>query len=276
MRILIVGGSGFLGGELARRCLTAGHEVAGTYLTRSGEIAGVEWLPLDVRHREEAGALIGAWRPEVVVNVAYRQTDWATTAAGAANVALATFAAGGRLVHVSSDAVFSGAMTHYDETSVPDPITPYGAAKAAAETAVDAIVANSAVVRTSLIIGDGGSPHEALVHRLAGGGVRGMLFTDDVRCPVHVADLAAALLELAASRYHGTHHVAGADAVSRYELGLLIARRDGLDVDKVPSGLRAEAGLAGPMDVRLRCDMTQGRLRTELRGARQFLGEGHR
>ncbi|MEU4408464.1 sugar nucleotide-binding protein [Streptosporangium sp. NPDC023963] len=88
-----------------------------TYLTRSGEIAGVEWLPLDIRRREEADALIGAWRPEVVVNAAYRQTDWATTAVGAANVALATFAAGGRLVHVSSDAVFSGAAIHYDETS---------------------------------------------------------------------------------------------------------------------------------------------------------------
>ncbi|MEU8204966.1 sugar nucleotide-binding protein [Streptosporangium sp. NPDC049046] len=186
------------------------------------------------------------------------------------------FAADGRLVHVFSDAVFSGAAIRYDETSVPDPITPSGAAKAATKTAVDAIVSNSAVVQTSLIVGDGDSPHEVLVHRLAGGGVRGTLFTDDVRCPVHVADFAAALLERATSRYHGVHHVAGADAVSRYELGLLIARRDGLDMDEVPSGRRAEAGLTGPLDVRLRCDMTQRRLRTELRGARQFLGEGHR
>ena len=37
MRILIVGGSGFLGSELTRQCLTAKHEVAATYLTRVGE-----------------------------------------------------------------------------------------------------------------------------------------------------------------------------------------------------------------------------------------------
>jgi dTDP-4-dehydrorhamnose reductase len=49
---------------------------------------------------------------------------------------------------------------------------------------------------------------------------------DEVRCPVHVADLASALLELAAAPFTGIHHVAGPDAVSRY-LGVLIARLRG-------------------------------------------------
>ncbi|WP_169982652.1 sugar nucleotide-binding protein [Microbispora sp. H10836] len=271
MRVLIVGGSGFLGGELARRCSAAGHEVIATYLTRPGEAPGVEWMPLDVRRRGDVDALVRASRPEVVVNAAYRQADWTTTAAGAANVALAASAVGGRLVHVSSDAVFSGAAIRYDETCVPDPITPYGAAKAAAETAVDAIAPSAVIARTSLIIGDGDSPHEALVRSLAGGGARGVLFTDDVRCPVHVTDLAAALLELAASEHHGIHHVAGPDAVSRYELGVLIARRDGLDESALPPGRRADTDIPGPLDVRLECDMTRRRLRTTLRGARQFL-----
>lgn len=271
MRILIVGGSGFLGGEIIRQASVAGHEVAGTYLSRPGEAAGVEWLPLDVSRREAVGALIGTLRPEVVVNAAYRQADWTITATGAANVALAAAAAGAPLVHVSSDAVFSGADIRYDETCVPDPITPYGAAKAAAETAVHAIAPGAVTARTSLIIGDGGSPHETFVHALAAGTAQGMLFTDVVRCPVHVADLAAALLELAASDHHGVHHVAGTDAVSRYELGTLIARRDGLDADRLPSGRRADTDTSGPMDVRLECAMTQRRLRTKLRGARQFL-----
>ncbi|MBB6349452.1 SDR family oxidoreductase [Nonomuraea muscovyensis] len=276
MRTLVVGGSGLLGRELARQCSLAGHEVAATYLTRSGETTGVEWLPLDVRRREDVDVLIGAFRPEAVINAAYRQTDWTTTAVGAVNVALAVSRAGGRLVHVSSDAVFSGAAIHYDETCVPDPISPYGAAKAAAETAVNAIVPAAVIARTSLIIGDGGSSHEALVRSLATGKGRGVLFTDDVRCPVHVVDLAAALLELAAAEYRGIHHVAGADAVSRYELGLLIARRDGLDANRLPSGRRADTRLPGPLDVRLDCAMTQRRLRTRLRGARQFLGDGQR
>ncbi|MEV1244231.1 sugar nucleotide-binding protein [Nonomuraea sp. NPDC049750] len=274
MRILIVGGSGFLGRELARQCSLAGYEVAATYLTRSGETVGVEWVPLDVRRREDVEVLVGAFRPEVVVNAAYRQADWTTTAIGAVNVALAVSMVGGRLVHVSSDAIFSGAAIRYDETCVPDPISPYGAAKAAAETAVSAIVPAAVIARTSLIIGDGDSPHEILVHALATGRSSGVLFTDDVRCPVHVRDLAAALLELAAAEYRGVHHVAGADAVSRYELGVLIARRDGLDADQLPSGRRADTRLPGPLDVRLDCAMTQRRLHTKLRGARQFLAGG--
>lgn len=86
-----------------------------------------------------------------------------------------------------------------------------------------------------------------------------------------MADLASALLELAGSSYSGIHHVAGADAVSRYELGVLIARRDGLDETALPTGRRANTGLPGPVDVRLDCAKTQSRLTTRLRGARTFL-----
>jgi dTDP-4-dehydrorhamnose reductase len=88
---------------------------------------------------------------------------------------------------------------------------------------------------------------------------------------VHVTDLAGALLELAASRYAGIHHVAGPDAVSRHELGVLIAARDGLDQAALPTGLRARSGLPGPVQVRLDSTGTQARLNTRLRGAREFL-----
>lgn len=271
MRILIVGGSGFLGGELVRRSVMDGRVVAATYLSRPGAAAGADWLPLDVRDRTAVAALIGEFGPDIVVNAAFRQSDWVTTAMGAAHVAVATSENGGRLVHVSSDAVFSGKAVTYTENCVPDPITPYGAAKAAAETAVQAIDPTAVIARTSLIVGDGGSPHEDLVRSLATGGRNGVLFTDDVRCPVHVRDLSAALLELANSDRAGIHHVAGADAVSRYELGCLIARRDGFDPARLPFGRRADTDLPGPVDVRLDCGLTQRHLRTRLRGAREFV-----
>ncbi|GAA4571621.1 SDR family oxidoreductase [Planotetraspora kaengkrachanensis] len=271
MRILIVGGSGFLGNELVRRSASDGHVVAATYLTRPGTAAGVEWLPLDLRDRTAVVDVIGGFGPDVVINAAYRQSDWETTALGAAHVAVAVSGTGGRLVHVSSDTVFSGKAITYTEDCVPDPVSPYGAAKAAAETAVQVIDPAAVIARTSLIIGDGGSPHERLVHSLATDGMRGVLFTDDVRCPVHVSDLAAALLELANSDRAGIHHVAGTDAVSRYELGCLIAQRDGLDPTRLSTGRRADTDLPGPIDVRLDCGLTQRHLSTRLRGAREFV-----
>jgi dTDP-4-dehydrorhamnose reductase len=274
MDLLVVGGSGFLGQEVIRQARLAGDRVVASFHRHALPIAGVDWRALDIRRRDQVAALVEETRPGVIINAASRQADWAATADGGMHVAAAGAAAGVRLVHVSSDAVFSGSAGRYDETCLPDPITPYGAAKAAAETAVKGLDPAAVIARTSLIIGNGDSSHEAYVHSLVSGATTGVLFTDDVRCPVHVTDLASALLELAKSAYSGIHHVAGADAVSRHELGALIARRDGLDEASLPAGLRAGTGLPGALDVRLDCAMTQLRLTTRLRGAREFLTTG--
>jgi dTDP-4-dehydrorhamnose reductase len=269
--VLVIGGSGFLGRRITRQARLAGHGVVATFHAGTPPATDVDWRRVDIRRRDDVKALAADARPEVVINAAYRQSDWGTTADGGMHVALAAAAVGARLVHVSSDAVFSGAAPGYDESSRPDPVTPYGAAKAAAETAVKGITPGAIIARTSLIIGEGDSPHERLVHALASGTAAGSLYTDDVRCPVHVTDLATALLELAACAYAGVCHVAGADAVSRYELGLLIAARDGLDATALRPGLRAMAGVPGGLDVRLDSTKTQQRLTTRLRGAREFL-----
>ncbi len=267
MRLLVVGGSGYLGRELVRQARDAGAEVHGTYF--SGEQDGHR---LDITRRADVAQVLGRLRPDVVINAAYRQSDWSTTAEGAANVAAAAAAVQARLVQVSSDALFSGAAASYAESALPEPVSSYGAAKAAAEVAVAALHPGAVIARTSLIVGKGESSTEKFVHALVSGAEQGVLFTDDVKCPVHVADLASGLLELAQSRSaHGVHHLAGADAVSRYELGVLIARRDGLDEHALPTGTRVGSGVPGPAEVRLDCTWTQARLGTRLRGAREFL-----
>jgi dTDP-4-dehydrorhamnose reductase len=201
MRILIIGGTGLLGTELTRRSHTAGHHTTATYHTRPDHTTATTWLPLDIRQPHHVTALTTTHQPDIIINTAYRQNDWTTTATGAANIALAAARTGARLIHISSDAVFSGTTTHYDETATPDPTTPYGAANAAAETAVHAITPTAITARTSL----------------------------------------------------------------------LIARRDHLDPTRLTPGRRADTGLPGPLDIRLRCTTTQQRLQTRLRGAREFL-----
>ncbi|WP_371582032.1 NAD(P)-dependent oxidoreductase [Streptomyces sp. NBC_01314] len=276
MKLLIIGGSGFLGGELLRRAPAAGFAAAATYSTRPPEAAGdVAWHRLDVRDPARVTGVLDEVAPSVIVNTSSGGADWAVTAEGAVRVAMAASARGCRLVHVSSDAVFSGDRGRYDETCLPDPVTPYGAAKAAAETGVRLSAPHAVVARTSLIIGDGHalSAHERHVHDLVAGTRDGVLYTDVVRCPVQVADLAAALLELAASDEGGVRHIAGPDALTRHELGVLVARRDGLDASRLPAGGLGGTSLRGALDVRLDSGMTRRRLRTRLRGAREFLAE---
>ncbi|MEU6014332.1 sugar nucleotide-binding protein [Streptomyces sp. NPDC047515] len=274
MTILIIGGSGFLGTELVRQAAAAGHATAATFATRPSSTPEVTWHALDLRNPERVEAVVAEAAPRVVVNATSGKSDWAITAEGPVRLAMAAAKYGCRLVHVSSDAVFSGARIRYDESCLPDPVTPYGAAKAAAETGIRLAYPDAVIARTSLIIGDQQSTHVRAVHELAAGTRNGVLFTDDIRCPVHVADLAAALLELASGEANGIHHLAGADAVSRYELGNLIAKRDGLDAPRLPAGLRANSALPGALDVRLDSRATQRKLHTTLRGARQFLAQG--
>lgn len=274
MKVLITGGSGFLGTELVRQATAAGWETAATYCSRPGSISAASWYQLDVRAPGHIDEVLAAVAPSAVINATSGNSDWAVTADGSVRVAMAAAKRGCRLVHVSSDAVFSGSRMHYDETCLPDPVTPYGAAKATAETAVRLLSPAAAVVRTSLIIGHGGSVHERMVHALAAGTRDGVLFTDDIRCPVQVEDLASAVRELAMSDQPGMFHLAGADALSRHELGVLIARRDGLDAARLSAGRRADTLMPGALDVRLDSSATQGRVRTRLRGAREFLQAG--
>ncbi|MFI6113238.1 SDR family oxidoreductase [Kitasatospora sp. NPDC051164] len=270
MTVLIVGGSGFLGVELARQGRSAGVETAATFHSHPGEGGGA-WHRLDLRNSANLQEVLDAVSPTAVINASSGGAEWAVTAEGGMRLAHVAGQRGIKLVHVSSDAVFSGRVDLYDETFLPDPVTPYGAAKAAAETAVRLLSAGAVVARTSLIIGHGRSEHERMVHALAAGTRDGALFTDDVRCPVHVGDLAAALWELTLSDAAGVFHLAGPDAVTRHELGTLIAQRDGLDASLLPTGRRADSGLPGGLCVHLDSRVTQKSLAVRLRGAREFL-----
>ena len=258
MRILVTGGrTGYLG----RYVVAAARE---------HEVVAVGSVDADLRDPAAVETLIAQHQPDAIVHTAYVQADWDVTATGAAHVATAAVRHGARLVLVSSDVVFSGADGLYAESARPDPITAYGAAKAAAETVALAVCPDVVVARTSLILGDGTSQHERLVHALAAG-AEGALFDDEQRCPVHVADLASALVELAGNDLQGVLHVGGAQVTSRLELGRLIARRDGLDPASLRGTSRAAAGVAGPIDVRLDSTRASQVLTTRLRGAGEFL-----
>ncbi|MDX3005437.1 sugar nucleotide-binding protein [Kribbella solani] len=259
MRLLVTGAAGLLGRELLRSGPRCGHEVVPAY--HSAVVAG--GVRLDVRRRDAVREVIRTVRPDGIIHAAYRQDDWATTADGAVNVALE--ADGARLVFVSSDAVFSSRESRWTEDEPPRPETAYGAAKAAAETAIRALTPAAVIARTSIIVGsDGTSGEELRAHRLAGG-EPGSFFTDNIRCPVHVADLAAALLELLGSRISGVAHLAGPEALSRYQLGRLIAIRDGLDPDALPS----TPGV--PSNILLDAQRTQAAITTRLRPPSEFL-----
>ncbi len=246
--LLVTGGSGYLGGELLRRA----------------DAVGLSSADVDIRDGTAVREAFDRLRPETVVNTAYRQHDRVTTFDGAVNVAKAAARIGARLVHLSTDVVFDGNKgSPYVEEDEPAPVSDYGRDKADAERGVLEVDPGALVVRTSLIYG---GPRPGPQERLAADpGVA--FFTDEVRCPIQVGDLAAALLELAGSETSGILHVAGAERLSRHEFAELLAGAP------VRSASAADADTVRPRDCSLASDRARGMLRTRLRGAREVLGD---
>jgi dTDP-4-dehydrorhamnose reductase len=255
--LFITGLGGYLGGELARRAPGAGWDVAG--------IAGS--AQLDVRDADAVCAAVGAARPDVVVHTAYRMDDASVNVEGTRAVAIAATAAGARLIHLSSDLVFAGREARaLTESDAPEPVTAYGASKLQAEGVCPP---DALLVRTSLLYGgERPSTHELMAIEAADGARDVAFFTDEVRCPIAVGDLAAAILELARTDVTGPLHVAGADALTRLEFARLVVARHGRDPDALRGGV---GGPERPKHIALDSSRARALLRARLRGAREVL-----
>jgi dTDP-4-dehydrorhamnose reductase len=188
-------------------------------------------------------------------------------AAGTRHVAAGCAAAGAHLVHMSTDVLFDGEHAPYRETDPPSPITAYGNAKAEAEQAVTDLCAGATIIRTSLVYGfDPADPRTLWILDSVRQDRPVTLFTDEVRCPVWVDQLASALLELATVEREGIWHLAGPQPLTRYEFGERLVRFYGLDPAGITPGLSRESGLLRPRDCRLEVTKTQAELRSPLWG----------
>jgi len=163
MRVLILGGDGMLGHRLLRH-FSPRHE---TRVTLHRSLADYSRFGLfnrenafeksDVRDRERVSAVVSDFRPGVVINATgiIKQRPEAHEL-GISNEVNALFphrlaqicrARAARLIHLSTDCVFSGEKGNYVESDRPDPVDLYGQTKLQGE--VDAL--GAITLRTSMI-----------------------------------------------------------------------------------------------------------------------------
>jgi len=225
MRILVTGANGQVGWELARRGARKGFD-----------ILALDHATLDITDSSAVNREVSGSGPSVVVNAAaYTAVDQAESESelafaanrdGPACLASACAEAGIPLVHISTDFVFDGEKKGpYLETDQDSPLSVYGKSKAAGEVAVRERLREHIILRTSWVYGVHGRNFVKTMLRLGREKDVIQVVADQYGCPTYAADLADAILKIAAQMQDnseitwGTYHYCGKGVTSWHGLG---------------------------------------------------------
>jgi dTDP-4-dehydrorhamnose reductase len=256
VRVLVTGAGGLLGGRVAALLGERGFDVVAARHVTPAPV-GLPELVADLTREGALRRALDETRPEAVVHAAVvgraDRCEQQPELAHAVNVELPGVLArlcrdrSIRLIALSTDLVFDGTRPPYGEHDPPGPLGVYGRTKLAGEEAVLAACPGVAVVRVSLVAGRGHGPRGTATETVAWASRSGRpmrLFTDEHRTPVDPESVADAVARLLRTGSSGRFHVAGPERLSRYELGLRVARVLGLPAaNLVPV---AQASHGGP------------------------------
>jgi dTDP-4-dehydrorhamnose reductase len=189
---------------------------------------------------------------------------------------LAHLAADIPFVFFSTDLVFDGRKGNYSENDAPNPLSVYAETKVAAERVVLANPRHT-VVRTSLNAGVSPAGHRAFNEQMRAaweGGETLTLFTDEFRCPIPAVVTARAVWELVQRDTPGLYHLVGAERLSRWEIGRLLAKRWPTLNPKMRAGSLQDYPVAPrSADTSLNCAKAQALLSFSLPKFSQWLEE---
>jgi len=189
---------------------------------------------------------------------------------------LAELAAEIQFVFFSTDLIFDGRKGNYTETDAPNPVHIYGETKVAAE---EIVLKNPRhlVVRTSLnggISRAGNRGFNEQLRRSLQTGQGMTLFTDEFRSPVPAIETARAVWELVEKNCAGIYHVAGAEKLSRWQIGELLVKRWPEIPTKIQAGSAKDfAGAPRALDTSLNIAKVQKVLSAPLPGMGEWLAE---
>ena len=199
-----------------------GHDLMEVVAATGHEVRGMDLPEIDITSPESVAAALDAEQPAVVVNAAaYTAVDAAEEHEGLAlrvngdgpRVLAEAVAArpGIRLVHISTDYVFSGeATTPYPEDAPPAPRSAYGRTKLAGERAVlEALPDRGYLVRTAWLYGVHGGNFVKTMLALEAAEPEISVVDDQRGQPTWSRDLARQIVALVdagspAGIYHGT------------------------------------------------------------------------
>lgn len=195
---------------------------------------------MDITNNDLVEHHIDIYRPTVVINCAAISSAeecerdmveaFKVNALGARNLAAASRKVNAKIIHLSTDDVFSGnhvgKLTEFD---TPNPTSVYGKSKFAGENYVRELNPKHLIVRSSWVYGQGDDDYYSYVLGLAKKGECFEVPLDKISTPTSASELAKFVVSLIDKSEYGVFHASCEGACSRHEFARAILSINGYD-----------------------------------------------
>lgn len=273
-RLLITGGTGFVGRNLASHLKFRNHVSIASRRPPQEESTETVWKSLDVTDAKATLQAVQEIQPEIVIHCAglkdvrfceeHPETAYKINALGTQSVAQACKNIGAKLIYLSTDLVFPSVKGHYKEYDMPGSPIIYGQSKHQGELLAMRETSNLAICRSGGVYGKK-SPLLHWLEKTVREGQEVECFLDVHNSPTFAENLGDMIESIIRKDLTGIFHTAGRKRVNRFEFFDLFAHLFDLDTGLLrPSALgeRRKKMLLLP-DSSLNCEASLSRLEVD-------------
>jgi len=239
-RVLITGGTGLLAVSWAFYN-NKNFSITSLLHKRKILLDGVKFISAQINSPAKCIKLIEKFRPEIIIhtaglsNVEICESNPISArhlnVEIAYNIATACSKKGVRLVHISTDHLFSGKYPYSSETDLTKPLNNYAKSKFEGEEEVLRAYRDSLIVRTNFF--GWGTDYRTSFSDLIINSLRNNkdigLFSDVFFTPISIKELSKAVHELLNKNISGVYNIVGSERLSKYDFGIQIAMCFNLD-----------------------------------------------
>lgn len=270
-KLLITGGTGLLALNWACETRSKWDVVLGTHRRRVS-LAGTTAVSVDLTSGEAFGRQLDQIQPDLIVHTAGLtdvdrcEADPAQAIAGnaapARSVAEASAARSIRLIHISTDHLFTGERSLVAETETPRPMNQYAVSKLRAEEWVREANPAALIARTNFF-GWGHAERRSfsdwLLDNMRAG--RSLSLFDDVHfTPILAGRVASECHALVERGESGIFNICGDERISKYRFAVRLAHAFDLGIDHLQKSTIVGAGLKAPRPNDMSLDHAKARL----------------
>ena len=257
-KMLVIGGTSLLGYKLLSN--TNDFELYASYNKNIINLKNVETLKIDITNKKNCEKIFDV-KPDIIINTAaitnvdycekFERNAFDVNVTGTKNIAKIAEKLGSKLIHISTDAVFSGSKKFYVEEDKPNPISVYGKTKLESEKIISK-VNDSVILRPSVLFG--WIPFEYIKTKDEsrktmnfGLWVIDQLYknnkisivNDQINTPTLADNLAENIIEIIKTDLTGIFHLSGLSCISRLDFSKKIAKTFGYS-DNLISSISSE------------------------------------